>query len=86
MEENKGVTFRGVWQMKGLKYIALGWVGMKSMVKEVGGGDARQAESQKALRRGSDIRKCTSSRGRVLSVLQGVNKKLLFLHYPEDGG
>jgi len=45
VEENIGVTFRGVWQMKGLKCIALGWVGMKSMVKEVGGGDSRQAVS-----------------------------------------
>jgi hypothetical protein len=49
VEENIGVTFSGVWLMKGLKCIALGRVGMKSMIKEVGGGDARQAVSGKAL-------------------------------------
>jgi hypothetical protein len=71
--------------MKGPKCIALGRVRMK-MVNEVGGSDARQKVTLKALKRGSDFRNCTSSRGRVLSVLQGVNKRLLFLHYPEDGG
>ena len=71
VEENKGVTFRSVWKIIGLKCIALGRVEMKSMVKEVGGGDARQAVSCKAL---------TTLRTGPLNCLNARSRRLTFRH------